>query len=758
MHRDASSAFSAAARDDSAGDHRSDRGSSPSELTFPMAHQFSFFRAGGSSYQVSLETGADIAAVVELDQKLWLAIACPVHGLEVDEKTLALVDTDHDGRIRPPEIIEAIRFMQRALHDLDSLVEREGTLELEHIDDTNDDGKALLVSAKKILENLDKADEDSISLEEVLDTERIFVQTKFNGDGIVPAESADDAFVKGVLEDIIAHMGSEKDRSGKPGVSRPKVEAFFDEATALSKWWRAADDTPGLLAVGAQTDAAFDAFIAVESKIEDFFVRCQSAAFDPRAQAALNRSEADWAVVSPAELSAHSAALAAFPLARVEAGRALPLESGLNPAWVDAMRAFKTKAFTPLVSGDKQSLLQADFAQLRTKLEAFREHRSKKPVTSLDAVPRARIDEILSSKARAAIGVLIDKDEAVKPESDAIASVEKLIRYHRDLHRLLCNFVSFRDFYVKGDAVFQCGTLYLDERSCALCVRVQAAAPHAEVAGASNTFLVYCECTRRDVRDGAPQPPEKMTIVAALTAGDEERIHALRNGVFYDRHGHDWDATVIKVVKQAISVREAFWLPYKRIGRFIGEQIEKFAGDNDKSVHESMKENVTGVAKTAATAEEIEKPFDVARFAGILAAVGLAIGAIGSALAVVLASFLGLSWWQMPLAGVGVVIAISGPSMLIAYVKLRGRMLGPILDGAGWAVNGEARINIAFGTSLTQRGELPKGSKKIPGDLYADKKNGWIVWVLVILILAAAALWQLGYLKPWLIMLAKTRH
>src|SRR5208337_417477 len=100
--------------------------------------------------------------------------------------------------------------------------------------------------------------------------------------------------------------------------------------------------------------------------------------------------------------------------------------------------------------------------------------------------------------------------------------------------------------------------------------------------------------------------------------------------------------------------------------------------------------------------------------------------------AVVFASFLGLSWWQMPLALVGVVIAISGPSMFIAYIKLRGRMLGPVLDGAGWAVNGEARINISFGTSLTKRAELPSGSRRIAGELYADKKRGWIVWVIVL--------------------------
>jgi uncharacterized integral membrane protein len=167
-----------------------------------------------------------------------------------------------------------------------------------------------------------------------------------------------------------------------------------------------------------------------------------------------------------------------------------------------------------------------------------------------------------------------------------------------------------------------------------------------------------------------------------------------------------------------------------------------------------MKEGMTDAPKGAAE-ETPEKPFDVARFAGILAAVGLAIGAIGSALAVVLTGFFGLAWWQMPLALVAVMLAISGPSMLIAYVKLRRRMLGPILDGAGWAVNAEARINIAFGTSLTQRGLLPGDAIRIRRDMYADERNGWIVWTAILLAVGAAVAWKLGYLKPWLVTLLK---
>jgi hypothetical protein len=702
-----------------------------------VTHSFTFFRAGGSSYQVSLDRGADIAALSELDQKLWVALACPVSGLELDKKTLELVDTDGDGSIRPPEILAAVAWMDRVLVDLDELPARTATLELDQIDATTDEGKEVLASAKTVLENLGEERSLSISLEHVLDTERIFAQTRFNGDGVVPVDAADDEFVRGVLAEIVTRLGPEPDRSGKQGVSRAKLETFFEQTRALAAFHRTADASKEILPLGQATAVAHAAFGAVEAKIEDYFVRCRLAAFDARSAAPLNRTEADWAATAGAELSSASDSVASFPLARVEAGRALPLETGVNPAWAARVAELRRVTVAPLL-GDRASLSDSDFAELRRKLAAYRAHLATKPA-ALDGMTRERALELDTSTAHDAIKKLVDADEAVRPQVDAIARVEKLLRYKRDLHRLLCNFVSFRDFYLSDDAMFQAGTLYLDERSCDLCVRVEAAGAHAEIAGASNTFLVYCECTRKG--------SEKMTIAAALTAGDEARVHAGRNGVFYDRAGRDWNARVVKVVKQPISIREAFWLPYRRIGSFIGQQIEKFAGDRDKEVEGAMKEGAT-LAK--AGEEAPEKSFDVARFAGILAAVGLAIGAIGSALAVVLTSFFGLTWWQMPLALAGMMLAISGPSMLIAYLKLRARMLGPVLDGAGWAVNAEARINIAFGTSLTERGVLPSNAHRIRRDLYPDKTNGWIVWATAALIGASGVLWKLGYLKPWL--------
>ncbi len=326
-------------------------------------------------------------------------------------------------------------------------------------------------------------------------------------------------------------------------------------------------------------------------------------------------------------------------------------------------------------------------------------------------------------------------------EGEGIRQLEKLAHYVRDLQTLANNFVAFRDFYTRqGKASFQVGTLYLDGRSAELCVAVNDAGRHAALATLARICLVYCDC----VRGG-----DKLSVAAAFTAGDSDQLMVGRNGVFYDRQGRDWNATISKIVEHPISLRQAFWSPYKRLARFVGEQLQKIAASKAKASDDKLtaaavdsgKKVGTVVAAPAAPAAA-PAPFDVAKFAGIFAAIGLALGAIGSALAAVLSGFFSLVWWQWPIAIAGLVLAISGPAVILAWFKLRSRNLGPILDANGWAINARAKINIPFGTSLTQLAHLPANAERALSDPYAEKKRPWTAYFLLLaLILLAVFVW-----------------
>ena len=127
------------------------------------SHTWHFFRTGGLDL-VALTTADDLLALDQLDQKLWVALSCPVKGLELDEKTLALIDHDGDGRIRVPELLAAIKWAAARLRNPATLLRGDDALPLNAINDATPDGKILLASARQILVNLGQKDAATLAV------------------------------------------------------------------------------------------------------------------------------------------------------------------------------------------------------------------------------------------------------------------------------------------------------------------------------------------------------------------------------------------------------------------------------------------------------------------------------------------------------------------------------------------------------------------------------------------------------------------
>lgn len=715
------------------------------------AHRFRFYRTAGFD-QVLLDRPEDLVALDDLDPRLWVALACPVEGLEFDEKTLRLIDADGDGRIRLPDVRAALRWALGVLRDPQELVDGGDRLALAGVNPDHPDGATILAAAAQILGEMERENASTISLADVTDTAAIYARLRFNGDGVIPPESAEDEATAQAIAAIVETMGGVEDRCGKQGVDRARVEAFFEAATTWETWWKRAEaEAETLLPLGEATADAAKILQELGPKVDDFFTRSRLAAFDPRAEGPLNRSEEEYQAVAAGLLSPAGEEVASFPLARVVPGGTLPLHEGINPAWSERIAALRTQVIEPLL-GPRDALSLDDWRAVQERFapwETWSVDRGGEVVAGLGI---ERVRELLSSGARETILELVAQDEARAPEMEGIALVEKLLRYKRDLRRLLRNFVSFAEFYSEREAIFRAGTLFIDRRRCDLCVRVADVEAHAAVATRSHAFLIYCTCVRKS--DG-----KTMNIVAAVTDGPGADLVVGRNGIFYDRTGADWDARVVKVVEHPISVREAFWTPWRRIGKLVGDQIERFAAARDKAVQERAATGVQGAAEgvgTQAPAEAApptakEQAFDVARFAGIFAAIGLAIGAIGSTLAVVASGFLELAWWQMPLAIGGLALAVSGPSMLLAWLKLRKRALGPLLDANGWAVNSRVMLNIPFGEALTQPAKLPRGAQRVTRDPWAPARPVFSTALLLLVLvgLIAYSVWA-GHAERWM--------
>lgn len=442
----------------------------------------------------------------------------------------------------------------------------------------------------------------------------------------------------------------------------------------------AAEKIEAVLPFGDDSEQIEGLVAGIGKKIDDWFLRCRLAAYNTDSFDKLNVSSDKIAEVGENVLTECMDKISAYPIVRINPDCMLPLSEPVNPAWNADFQ--KLREILQSEYPDKDSVSETQWDEFKTKVSSYSEYKNKLKET---------------------------EENLCKEKSDASASITKLrdfLLLLRDFYKFLNNFVTFNDFYSRDPeklSTFQAGSLYIDQRCCDLCVKVSDISKHADMAGLSGMFLLYCSCTSKILG-------KTMTIAAAMTRGDVNNLRVGKNAIFYDRDGNDWDATVIKVVDNPISVKQAFWSPYRKFWNWCTEKINKSAEEKDNKALEDLTAKADSATLGAAEADQKEskakQAFDIAKFAGIFAAIGMAIGYISQAL-VSLVDGVTAKWYNLPLLIAATILVISGPSMFLAWNKLRKRNLSPILNANGWAVNASSLVKVDFGRTLTSEAKYP---------------------------------------------------
>jgi hypothetical protein len=701
------------------------------------AHRWAFARTGGVD-QVLLRDGKDIEAIPDLDQKLWAALAMPKKAAGVLPETLDAMDTSGDGRIRALEVVEAVRFCSANLKDLGVLLEPGESIRTADLVPG-----PVAEAAAWVLETAGKRGAPEIALEEARGGLARFASNRLNGDGVVPPASAEDEGVKALAADIVAAGYGVPDLSGAAGVSKARLDAFLADAKAWLAWSRAPQSDSALRPLGEATGPAWTATEGVRTKLDDYFLRAGLAAISGAKGTAAWGQEARLAALLASGISMDSPDLRELPLAAPAGNGELDLAGALNPAWSASVRAFASFV-APILGKETGALDAAGWARVKAKLAPYGAWLAARPAGNAGSLGDAKLLAVLEGTSCAALDALIAEDAKWSARKQYLGDLVKLLLLRRDLLRILRNFVNFSDFYGKCDAVFQAGKLYVDGRQCDLCLEVDNPAAHSALAVMSGVYLIYCDCSRK----GGGQK----SVVAALTAGEAGNLFVGKNAVFYDRLGNDWDARITKIQVQPISIREAFFSPYRWLSRTIEDLVAKRAATAEAGRQEKLKgqaqtavEAVAAPTSAKPPALDLPKKVDV----GTVAAIGVALGSIGAMVTGILSAFVGMGAW-MPVGLVAIFVLISGPSMILAYLKLRRRNLGPVLDAEGWAINGRLKINVPFGNALTRLAVLPAGSERLFQDPFAEKKKPWGLYLLLLVVVALAVLWAVGVLDPLL--------
>lgn len=706
-------------------------------------YKWNFENIGGTT-RVKITTGDDLKHLGELDPKMWTVLSCPVKGLEIDEKSMMFMDLDSDGKIRISDIVGTSEWMTAALNNADLLLDGVDYINIDNINQNDSCGAKLYAAAKQILMNLGKSG-NVITLADTADSASIFAKTHFNGDGVITELTADDPKDKAAIAAAVTTTGGSLDRSGKQGVNAEQIEEFYKALSDYSAWSSAEVEAP----LGTQTDMAIDLYNALNVKVRDFFMRSRLAAFSPDSTSSLDVQTSLIQTISADNLTSRTEDIASYPLARVTGKAEIDLAQPVNPVWASQFETLMAIAVDPSV----KVLTEDVWDSIAARFSAYSAWKNAKAGASVEVLGMDAIADFLKDDRKASLLDLVAKDLALAEEASNIDMVNKFLYVYRDFYRLVRNFVTFHDFYDKNQetiAIFQSGVLMIDQRACHFCMKVTDMAKHNAMAPSSGMYLIYCDCSTK-------LSNAKMQVVAAVTVGEIGDLMVGKNAVYYDNNGVEWDAVITKIIDNPISISQAFWSPYRRMATVIENLISKNAAEKDAKMMKDATEKINaapvaapvgGTTGTVAAKPAEAQPFDIGKFAGIFAALGMAVGMIGTALASLAKGIFALHWWQVILAFVGVILAISGPAMVMAWLKLRRRNIAPLLNANGWAINASSKISILFGETLTDIARYPKLKLKDP---YARRGlDPWKKWVISIsvLLITAAALW-LGNLLSW---------
>lgn len=657
------------------------------------------FRNYGGDYQLRLETPDDLRNILELEEARWAVTSAPTSGLTCDPVFLDFLDTDDNGRVRTDEIREAVDWLFRMLTDLDRLVEGSDALRLNDIDASHDEGQRLRAAAERILRNLGLADATEITLAQVRDRKAIMSRAASNGDGVIPPEATDDEETAAFIRAIIAHVGGEVDANGATGVTDDILKKFISEATEFLAWEAKGRTESDVLPWGDETGEAWRLVSSLDAKLRQYFSQCALARYDNRAGERLRLKAEELDALDVRDPSAILSSLDAAPLAAPSADGSLNLDGEINPRFRAALEELSV---TVLGRALGESVRRVDAGQWERVLDTFAVHAAwlaDKRGASVEELGREKLEGYLEGTVRAKVAEMIAADRAAASEIKEVSNLEKLILYQQLMLGFTNSFVSFPPLYDPSErSLFEAGTLIIDGRELTFAVRVDDRKKHKAIAENSHLHALYVEVTGKDGED------KSFEAVAAVTAGDSVGLWREKRGIFFTTDGREWDARVVDIIENPVSLSEALKAPFLKAWGFVTQQVEKFGKAQQTKIESAISTSSGGGKGTAAARD-------------LLLGGSIALAALSSSFAYVTKALSAVEPLEILAVLVSLLAIVFGPTALLGYIRLRQRDLTTLLEASGWSINIRMRLTGSLGKLFTREPSLPKGASLERRDL-----------------------------------------
>ena len=693
------------------------------------------FTRTGRAYHLDISTAADLRSVLELDEAHWVATSAPIHSLHLDALFLQLVDTDHDERIKPPELKDAIRWCLAVLCDVRGLDAGDESLALAAIDARTEEGRRAHEAATTLLADATDATALHVTLEQVRHVRRQLEGLAVSEAGIVLPRATDDQTVGQFVEELVATLGGVAHPSGAMGLDEAHLSQFLATAEAYLAWEAqgGSSDEHGsteILPLGPATAAAFAVLAGVRDKLDQYFAQCEAVKLDARLMDRIT-GPADTDETDFADLAGPRTLLRRAPLSRPCAECTLRFDEPINPCYADAIARLRGEVVQPML-GNRDQLTQEQWQHTKQTFDAYERWLSTPRGAELRPLGPEKVRHYIEARTTDAVRDLIAQSKQTAFVLDNIRVLERLILFQANLLQLANNFVSFPDLYDPARrAAFERGTATIDGRRFTFAVAVSDRAAHATLAATSGIYVMYLELARRGSTD-------RPCVAVPVTAGGQGNLCVGKRGVFEDIEGQYWDARIVQIIENPIGLGDAITAPYRRIARMFVGKIDALTSSAEKQF-DARADRTLSVVSTAGTSPAA--PAEGAATGGMAAGSmllggGVAVAALMSALA-----YVGKVVVENPLAillGVaGAILVLILPTAIRAGLKLRQRDLSAILEGTGWAINARMRLTRRQALTFTTR---PPHAMDVRG-----RRAAGVLIALVVVAVAVGVVWRLAY-------------
>lgn len=684
------------------------------------------FRNYGGNYQLRLENADDLALIQDLKVARWAATSVQTDSLQCDPVFLTYLNPDGSGRIRPQHLRAAVKWLFHMIADRSRLAAPSDVLLMKDLDTSHDEGRKLKEAALHILEQLKAETSDQISLEQIRTFRDTYMLAPPNGDGVLPPNHVSDPDVARLATDVLRHVGAVKDLSGADGINQGHLSEFLDHGKVFLAWKVRGEDNSStqILPWGGETPAAAKLVAELDVKIDQFFSLCDLVKVDARTAERIRLSEQDLKDLDFCDPQAIGKKLMEAPLQTPNPEGILNFQDAINPYYQGKLDQLRHQVLARARSGPMERLQRTAWEKARAVFEPYWAWQAEKPPDGMDRLDEATLREYLNGPAQETLRQLLLEDLSVQGEVEQINSLEKLILYRCWLLELANNCVNFSAFYSSDQrALFEMGDLIIDGRQLTFTVKVQNHTEHKKVAATSRLFLVYAKITKCGDQE------QEFEIAAAVTAGSKGGIEIGKRGVFYDLHGEEWDAQVVDILENPISVWEAIKAPFVRVKDLVARKTEGFAATQVQQLDTAA----TGITTKMKKGESFQPPTggpaptSTTSTRDLLLGGGIAFAAISSSLAYLIKTLSQVSLLNVGLWLVVTMLVVVLFSALLGWNKLRKRDLSAILEACGWAVNFRMYLTHKLGYLVTRTPPLPKGAQVEHRDLVrlSLRKSGY---------------------------------